>query len=835
MLYCGLLHFLLVLLFLNFSIRSKILNSNDHIKCNPSHICIGSMNRKIENDNFLLNKKIRKCRNYANVYKIYNKTKKRRELENSINPLKRFKKEFTFLSSHVCNKIYEVKKKKKKKKIDYDNFYKRNMLNVVNLWRTEKRNNYDICLYFNRTDVSVFSNIKNKCKYYFGRIKNYIEEDNMLNFFYICKNVLWKKSIFFLTIFVMINSAIISIIIPRYDNIIFSELNNRKFDRFGYLLCNCILIRVLNILFCGLRNYIFMITSSYCLKSVKSILFRIYLNKDYEYYDKVDHNVIINKLTLEAHNFSDIIPYYINPLIRNFFSIILNFSYIFYLNKKLSMVILSCFMISSLLSMISSKLKKARLKKINKEKLQNTKISLEALNNMNIIKLFSTEIHECNKYVNSLNDILHLEKKKEQFNLLHMIINKFFVMMTYILILLKGNVLLKNKEIDKNIFTSFFFYINNIYSYIDILDYYIDICDIVSQYKDLIKIIKNYHIGGMLDNIKECVNEKKNTDEKINMEQNINDITSNGTDKININFVKGSEMISNISEESSNDRIDSTCNILPCNNEKNNLIYNNYNIKKKNNYKSRLHFNSDIKNRDDNLILHFDKVYFKYNSSNNNADNYVLKNINMKIYKNTNNVIIGKSGGGKSTILKLILNLYKCTKGRIYLYNKLINNYASHDIFNLITYVEQDSKLLNASIKDNLTYGILNKDFDMLDLINISKCATSHEFICRLRKRYETLINHKTELLSSSQKQKICITRALTRYPKILLLDESTSAIDKENERTIFENIRKNPMFKDLSIIRITHKRANLDIADNVFLLKDGYLTRQKKLRISNM
>ncbi|SOV78302.1 ABC transporter B family member 3, putative [Plasmodium sp. gorilla clade G3] len=830
--YCGLLPFLLVLLFLNLNIRSKILNNNDDIKYNSSLFCIKRKKKTLEIGRFLLNKKIRNLRNYANVYKIYNKTEKRRKTENLINPLKRFKKEFSFLSSHVYNKIYKVKKKTKK---EYDIFYNKTMFNVVEIWRRGKRNSYGRRLHLYSTNVGLLSNIKRSYKYYLGRIKNYIEEDNMLNFFYICKNVLWKKSIFFLTLFVMINSAIISIIIPRYDNIIFSELNNRRFDRFGYLLCNCILIRILNIIFCGLRNYIFMITSSYCLKNVKSILFRIYLNKDYEYYDKVNHNVIINKLTLEAHNFSDIIPYYINPLIRNFFSIILNFSYIFYLNKKLSLVILYCFMISSLLSMISSKLKKTRLKKINKEKLQNTKISLEALNNMNIIKLYSTEIHECNKYFNSLNDILDLEKKKEQFNLVHMIINKFFVMMTYILILLKGNILLKDKEIDKNVFTSFFFYINNIYSYIDILDYYIDICDIVSQYNDIIKMIKNYHIRSNLININEYVHDNINLKEnekivkEINVKNNINDIICNGTDKLDMNFVTTGDMSRNFSNKSTNYTIDFLSNIEPCNNEKNNLKLN-YNIINK--YNNRLDLYSDIKkNRDENLILHFDNVYFKYDS---NPHNYVLKNINMKIYKNTNNVIIGKSGGGKSTILKLILNLYKCTKGKIYLYNKLINNYTSHDIFNKITYVEQDSKLLNASIKDNLTYGIINNDFDMLDLVNISKCSTSHEFICRLRKRYETLISNKTELLSSSQKQKICITRALTRYPKILLLDESTSAIDKENERTIFENIRKNPMFKDLSIIRITHKKANLDIADNVFLLKDGYLTRQKKLRISN-
>ncbi|CRH00326.1 ABC transporter B family member 3, putative [Plasmodium relictum] len=676
-------------------------------------------------------------------------------------------------------------------------------------YKNQFLSSYDLC----KEKFYIFlKKLKSKTDYYMLMTKKYIEKNNMINFLWICKNILWKKEIFFLTLFVMVNSAIISIIIPKFDNLIFSELTNRKLDNFYYLLCNCIFFRVINISLCSLRNYIFMITSADCLKKVKSILFQIYLNKEYEYYDKVNHNIVINKLTLESHDFSDIIPYYINPFIRNFFSIIFNFSYIFYLNKKLSTVILCCFLFSSFLTMISSKLKKKRIKSINKQKAHNTKVSLEALNNMNIVKLYSTEIHEYSKYSNSLNRILNLQIKKEQFNLFYMILNKLFVTITYILIILQGDILLKNNQIDKKTFTSFFFYINNIYSYIYILDYYIDIHDIVDQYHHIIKLIKKYVIRNR-DKLK-FNDHTREMD--ITNKLNIEEIEMNKKEDIK----KENRMHSKTNEI---DKIDKNNESELKNNDKSE-ISNLKSFKKEKNIENSLYF-KDIKNKENDVILSFKNVFFKYS---NNPSSYVLKNINMKIYKNTNNIIIGKSGGGKSTILKLILNLYKCTKGKIYLYNKLLNSYSSREIFEKITYVEQNSKLLKATIKENLIYGMNNKNFDMIDLINVSRCCTSHEFISRLRKRYETVVSNKTELLSSSQKQKICIARALVRYPKILLLDESTSSLGKDNERTIFENIKKNSTFKNLTIIHITHKKANLDLCDNIFILKDGYLTRQK-------
>ncbi|ANQ08276.1 Transport protein [Plasmodium coatneyi] len=613
---------------------------------------------------------------------------------------------------------------------------------------------------------SFFNKIKKGMNKYVDQVNKYLEEDNMLNFLWVCKNVLCKKKIIFLTFFVMINSAIISITIPRCDNLIFQHVSNRRFDNFGRLLLNCILVRVINMSLCAMRNYIFMITSSDSLKEVKKILFQVYIHKDSEYYDQMDHSEIVNRVTLEAHDFADIIPYYINPFIRNFFSIILNFSYMFYLNYKLSSVIMSCFFISSVLTIISTKLKKRRIKSINREKSRNTKISLEALSNINVIKLFSTELYECSKYSQSLGDILGLQIKKERFNLLHMVISKLFVLVTYLLILVKGDALLRGNEIDRNTFTSFFFYINNIYSYIDILDYYIDICDIVNQYRHIIRLIKERaQTGG----------------------GHIEPSASNSSDL-------------------------GSC---PSNN--------NATAKRMD-----LHLDRTARSSESDVVLQFKNVFFKYK----NTNNYVLKNLNFKILKNTNNVILGKSGGGKSTLLKLMLNFYKCSKGKVYLYNKPISHYRGREIMDKVSYVQQDWKLLKGTIKENLTYGITDDytNFDMLDLINISKCCTCHEYISRLRKRYETIISNRTELLTSSQKQKICIARALARNPKILLLDESTSAVDKDNERVIFQNIRQNSLFKDLTIIRITHKKANLDLADNIFVLKEGYISRQKNV-----
>ncbi|CAD2105218.1 hypothetical protein YYG_02073 [Plasmodium vinckei petteri] len=739
-----------------------LLNKRTQIKCKQEKV-VNTVNNKfiINHSNPTYNKK---------YFKIVNKGRSCFE-NNSKSCVRKERKKAFFIKPQV-DKIKRYRLLYKNGKRNDETFLGGNQLrNKLKIWKllynNNNKNNSKMCrAYSNVSDTTKDDN--KLCKgvdnsYFVGskfllKFRRYILDDNMVNFIWICKNYLWEKKIFFATIFTMLSSGVISIIIPRYDNILFNNLTNKIFDNFMFNLFNCVIIRVISLGLCILRNSIFMRASCYSLKRVKNILFEIYINKDYEYFDKVDHNSVINRLTLEAYDFSNIIAYYINPFIRNFFSIVLNFSYLYYLNKSLTKTIFIFFCISSVLTIISYKLKRKGMTHINKEKNKNASISLESFKNINIIKLFSTESHEYNKYSMSLNNILNLQKKKEQFNLLHMLVSKLFVTITYVFILLKGGSLLLQNKLDSKTFTSLFFYVNNIYSCIDILDYYIEICDIIDQNSGIIKMLSEYLQG----------------------EQN-----------------------KNIESET---KIEKT---MKKENETNNSM-------------------SLCRDKNNEVVLEFKGVYFKYPSNMDN-NNYVLKNINIKINKGTNNVILGKSGEGKSTLLKLILNLYKSSKGKIYLYNKLLNNYTNREIFDKITYVEQNSKLLKKTIRENMTYGIKdNTNFDMLDLINISKCCTSHEFISRLRKRYETVISNTSELMTASQKQKICIARALIHFPKILLLDESTSAMESKNERAIFENIQKNEFFKDLTIIRITHKRANLDLANNVFVLKDGYLKKQK-------
>ncbi|CXI39662.1 ABC transporter B family member 3, putative [Plasmodium berghei] len=753
-----------------------ILNKRIHIKCKQEKVVNGLNNRFIINrGNPTYNKKYLKIVNKY-IHKNPRKYKGKLCFKNNKSCKFKRKKKIFFIETKV-DKIKRHKLLYKNVKRNNDLFWgdkiSRNKLKIWKLFYSNKNKNSSGIwrIYSNVFDTNKEDNIL--CKevnnpYIVGskfllKFRRCLMDDNMVNFIWICKNYFLEKKIFFLTIFTMLNSGIISIIVPIYDNILFNNLTNKIFDNFMFNLFNCVIIRIISLGLCILRNWIFMRVSCYSLKRVKNILFEIYINKNYEYFDKVDHNSVINRLTLEAYDFSNIIAYYINPFIRNLFSIILNFSYLFYLNQNLTKTIFIFFCISSVLTIISYKLKRKSLAHINKEKNKNANISLESFKNINIIKLFSTEFHEYNKYSMSLNNILNRQKKKEQFNLLHMLVSKLFVTITYVFILLKGSSLISQNKLDNKTFTSLFFYINNIYSCIDILDYYIEIRDIIDQNNGIIKLLKENLQG------------------------------------------EGNKNVGNETRIIEKSKLE---NIMEKKNEKNNM--------------------SIYRDKNNDVVLEFKGVYFKYPTNINN-NNYVLKNINIKINKGTNNVILGKSGEGKSTLLKLILNLYKSSKGKIYLYNKLLNNYSSREIFDKITYVEQNSKLLKKTIRENITYGIKdNTNFDMLDLVNISKCCTSHEFISRLRKRYETIISNTSELMTASQKQKICIARALIHFPKILLLDESTSAMESKNERIIFENIQKNELFKNLTIIRITHKRANLDLANNVFVLKDGYLKKQK-------
>ncbi len=212
--------------------------------------------------------------------------------------------------------------------------------------------------------------------------------------------------------------------------------------------------------------------------------------------------------------------------------------------------------------------------------------------------------------------------------------------------------------------------------------------------------------------------------------------------------------------------------------------------------------------------LKFISVWFKYQ----NTHEWALKDINLEVRPGEKLAIVGPSGAGKSTLINLIPRFYDPIKGKIVINGQDIKNYTLSSLRKFIGIVSQETILFNASIKDNITYGM--SDVRDEDVIEVAKIAYAHDFISSLPQGYDTMVGERGIRLSGGEKQRITIARALLKDPPLLILDEATSALDTESER-IVQNALDNLMKNRTSII-IAHRLSTILSAHRIAVMENG-------------
>ena len=207
--------------------------------------------------------------------------------------------------------------------------------------------------------------------------------------------------------------------------------------------------------------------------------------------------------------------------------------------------------------------------------------------------------------------------------------------------------------------------------------------------------------------------------------------------------------------------------------------------------------------------IEFKNVKFQYNS------NKLFKNLNFKIEPNKMTAIVGKSGEGKSTILKLIRKGYSVDGGKILIDNYNINDLSEKTIKDNISVVSQSPYIFNLSIKDNIK--LANPTATNEQIIEVCKKAQIHDIITQMEKGYDTLVGENGVILSGGQKQRIAIARALLKKSKIILLDEATSSLDNSNQEKIKNVIKE--LSKDHTVIIVAHRLSTIVDSDNIFVV----------------
>ena len=220
-----------------------------------------------------------------------------------------------------------------------------------------------------------------------------------------------------------------------------------------------------------------------------------------------------------------------------------------------------------------------------------------------------------------------------------------------------------------------------------------------------------------------------------------------------------------------------------------------------------------IKSKGLNNSIVLEKVNFSY------VENFpVLNNISLEIEKGSTTAIVGSTGSGKSTLIKLLLRLYDVESGKIIYDDENIQDLNIHSLRKNIGLVSQDIFLFEGTVFENIAYG--NLDATESEIWNAARLSESDEFINLLPNKKDTIVGERGQKLSGGQRQRISIARAILKNPEILILDEATSAVDNETEAAIQRSL--DTLKEGRTVIAIAHRLSTIRNADVIYVLEKG-------------
>ena len=213
--------------------------------------------------------------------------------------------------------------------------------------------------------------------------------------------------------------------------------------------------------------------------------------------------------------------------------------------------------------------------------------------------------------------------------------------------------------------------------------------------------------------------------------------------------------------------------------------------------------------------VRFKDVNFTYKK---NSDNYILQDVNLDIRSGETIGIIGGTGSAKSTLVQLIPRLYDVNTGSVEIGGRNVKDYALPVLRNACAMVLQKNLLFSGTIRENLRWG--KEDATDEEMIAACKAACAHDFIMSFPDGYDTVLDQGGVNVSGGQKQRLCIARALLKKPKILILDDSTSAVDTATDAAIRAALRE--QIADTTTFIIAQRIASVADADRVIVLDNG-------------
>jgi ATP-binding cassette subfamily B protein len=212
----------------------------------------------------------------------------------------------------------------------------------------------------------------------------------------------------------------------------------------------------------------------------------------------------------------------------------------------------------------------------------------------------------------------------------------------------------------------------------------------------------------------------------------------------------------------------------------------------------------------------FENVHFEYGQH----DMPVIRQLSLHLPAGKTAAIVGATGSGKTTLVKLLLRFYDVQSGRICLDGQDIRQLQLEDLRGAIGFVSQDVFLFHGTVRENIAYGTFGATLD--EIVEAAKVAEAHDFIIELPQGYDTIVGERGQKLSGGQRQRLSIARAVLKDPPVLILDEATSSVDNETEAAIQRSMEKITVGR--TTIIIAHRLSTVRHADMIFVLERGEL-----------
>jgi ATP-binding cassette subfamily B protein len=214
----------------------------------------------------------------------------------------------------------------------------------------------------------------------------------------------------------------------------------------------------------------------------------------------------------------------------------------------------------------------------------------------------------------------------------------------------------------------------------------------------------------------------------------------------------------------------------------------------------------------------YDDVTFGYDD-----EEVIVEDISFEVEGGETLALVGPTGAGKSTVLKLLLRMYDVDDGAIEIDGQDLRDVTIPSLRRSIGYVSQDTFLFYGTVEENITYGTFDADHEAV--VEAAKMAEAHEFIQNLPDGYETEVGERGVKLSGGQRQRLSIARAILKDPEILVLDEATSDVDTETEMLIQRSLDR--LTEDRTTFAIAHRLSTVKDADTIVVLEDGRIVER--------